>query len=284
MKKVRIFGFLLLSISMLAACGDEKTGGDAKLIRVGVANEAPYGYMDMEKDEVTGANPEIARAVFQSMGYEDIQGEVADFGSLIQGVNAGNFDVVTAGMDIRKERCENGNFADIEIQYGEGMAVAAGNPLNLRSYEDIAKNRDVKVAVMAGANQIDMLKSLGVDDSQLVIADDIPANIAALESGKADAMVATDATVNAAVQNAHTDKIIFVDDFTQPIIEGVPQVAYGAAVFPLTEEGEQLRDEYNEALAKLIESGELLEIIEAFGFTEANLPPTDITTEQRCNM
>ncbi|WP_059105543.1 ectoine/hydroxyectoine ABC transporter substrate-binding protein EhuB [Shouchella shacheensis] len=288
MKKLGLIFALAGSTALLAACGGEEAAGDEEngesggTIQVGVANEEPYGYLD--GDTVTGASPEIARAVFQKMGYDDIEGQVADFGALIPGLNSGNFDVVTAGMDIRAERCENGNFADIEMQYGEGIAVAAGNPHDLHSYEDIADNPDIRVAVMTGANQIPMLEALGAEQEQFVTANDIPSNLAAVESGEADVMVATDATVNSAVQNSGSDAVEFVEDFTQPVIDGEDQTAYGAVVFNYDEEGEELKEQYNEALQELKDSGELLEILEEFGFTEENLPPEDITTEDRCNV
>ncbi len=105
MRKAGIFGLFLASTVMLAACGngdDENGSGEANgTIKVGVANEEPYGYIDTANNEVTGAAPEIARAVLQSIGYDDIEGTVADFGALIQGVNGGQFDIATAAMDIR---------------------------------------------------------------------------------------------------------------------------------------------------------------------------------------
>ncbi|MBM7841235.1 polar amino acid transport system substrate-binding protein [Alkalihalobacillus xiaoxiensis] len=291
MKKIGIFGLFLVSSASLVACGNGEeengnegasNGGDT--VQVGVANEEPYGYINIEENEVTGAAPEIARAVLQSIGYEDIEGNVADFGALIQGVSQGQFDIATAAMDIRPERCENGNFGDIEMQYGEGIVVQAGNPLGITSYEDIVANPEIRVAVMRGANQMNYLDSLGINEDQYVQADSIADNMAAVESDNADVMVATDATANVAAQNNSSGNVEFVEEFEQPIIEGESVMAYGAAVFPQSDEGDEMREAYNEGLQELIDSGELLEILEEFGFTEANLPPTDITTEDRCNV
>lgn len=289
MKKIRIFGLFLVSTAALVACGngDDENGGSSSgndTIQVGVANEEPYGYIDVEANEVTGAAPEIARAVLQSIGYEDIEGNVADFGALIQGVSQGQFDIATAAMDIRPERCENGNFGNIEMQYGEGIVVKSGNPLGIMSYDDIVANPDIQVAVMRGANQMNYLEELGINSDQFVEADSIADNMAAVESGNADVMVATDATANVAAQNNSSGNVEFVEGFEQPIIDGESVMAYGAAVFPQSDEGDEMREAYNEGLQELIDSGELLEILEEFGFTEANLPPDDITTEDRCEV
>lgn len=128
------------------------------------------------------------------------------------------------------------------------------------------------------------LDSLGINEDQYVQADSIADNMAAVESDNADVMVATDATANVAAQNNSSGNVEFVEEFEQPIIEGESVMAYGAAVFPQSDEGDEMREAYNEGLQELIDSGELLEILEEFGFTEANLPPTDITTEDRCNV
>ncbi|KGA95606.1 amino acid ABC transporter substrate-binding protein [Alkalihalobacillus alcalophilus ATCC 27647 = CGMCC 1.3604] len=283
MKKMTVGILLAGMLVLLAACGSSETGGSGDKIKVGVANEEPYGYIDLATDNVTGANAEIARAVFQSMGYEDVEGEITDWNSLLPGLNAGNYDVVTAGMDIRPERCEQAEFANVELVYGEGMAVAAGNPHNLHSYEDLAAAEDLTVSIMAAANQIEMLKQLGMDESRIITADSIADNIAALESGDVDATVMTEATLTAALESANLDAIERAEPFTQPVIDGEPAVAYGAAVFADTDEGRELRDEYNEHLQQLIDSGELLEIISEFGFGEENVPTGDVTTDDRCN-
>lgn len=282
---------------LLSACGSssETTGGnggeDSKeemstldrlkeegVVKLGVANEKPYGFITSD-GEVTGVAPEITKAVFKEMGIDTVEGEVTEFGSLIPALQAGRFDVVTAGMDIRPERCAEAAFGDVEIRYGEGMAVQKGNPKNLHSYEDIAANPDVKVSIMAGANQHEFLKELGVQDNQIETADSISSNIAAVSSGRVDATVMTEATLREAVASADQDKVEEAKPFTQPEINGESVMSYGAAVF--RKEDNDLREAYNAELKKLIESGKILEIYEEFGFGEDNLPD-DVTTEDRC--
>lgn len=288
------FIFIAGLLVLLAACGNssESTGGgDSKAggstldrlkkegkVKLGVANEKPYGYKTSD-GEVTGVAPEITKAVFKEMGIDTVEGEVTEFGSLIPALQAGRFDVVTAGMDIRPERCAEAAFGDVEIRYGEGMAVQKGNPKNLHSYEDIAKNPDVKVSIMAGANQHEFLKELGVKENQIETSDSISSNIAAVSSGRVDATVMTEATLREAVESADQSKVEEAKPFTQPEIGGESVMSYGAAVF--RKEDNELREAYNAELKKLIDSGKILEIYEEFGFGEDNLPD-DVTTEDRC--
>ena len=280
---------LLMATSLLAlvvsACGTSADGSTLEKIKaegkvkIGIANEKPYGYMETD-GTVTGEGPEIAKAIFKEMGIEEVEGEVVDFGALIPGLQSERFDLVTAGMDIRPERCEEADFADIEIQYGEGMIVQKGNPKNLHSYEDIAANPDVIVSVMAGANENNFLKELGVDDSQIQTANDIASNVAAVASGRADATTMTEATTREAYADADQSKVELVEPFEQPVIDGKSVMSYGAAASRKGDD--ELREAYNEGLQELKDSGELLNILEQFGFSEANLPDGSMTTEDRC--
>src|SRR5699024_5020737 len=138
----------------LAACGgddgdSEENGGaeqgsgalealqESGTVTVGFANEAPYAYE--EDGELKGAAVDIATAVFAELGVDNVESQLADFAQLIPGVQAGQFDVVTAGMAIQPDRCENALFGEPEMQYGEGLVVAAGNPHGIESYTDIAE-------------------------------------------------------------------------------------------------------------------------------------------------
>ncbi len=108
-------------------------------------------------ENLKGAAIDIATAVFQEMGIDNVEGHLTDWGELIPGVQAGQYDVITAGMAILPDRCENALFAEPEMQYGEGLVVQAGNPQDIHSYADIAENPDVTVALMEGTTQFDFL-------------------------------------------------------------------------------------------------------------------------------
>lgn len=168
--KIILIGLILI-LASLAACGGSDNSlesiQDSGTVEVGFANESPYAYE--EDGELKGAAVDIATAVFAELGVDNVEGKLSDFGELIPGVQAGQFDVVTAGMAINPERCENALFGEPEMVYGEGLVVEAGNPLSIESYEDIADNPDVTVVVMEGATEIEFLKSEGVDDDQLLL-------------------------------------------------------------------------------------------------------------------
>lgn len=288
MKKFKISILALFLVGILAACGnDSGAKGEGLLeslqekgvVKVGFANEKPYAFED-DNGELQGGAVAIAKEVFKNLGIEEVDGRLSDFGQLIPGLGAGKFDVITAGMAITPDRCKSVAFGEPEMQYGEGLIVATGNPENLHSYADIAANPDIKVAVMSGATEKDFMMREGVDESQIMMVPDIPASFAAVESGRAHATTGTEMTIKMALESANKDKLEFVTDFEQPDIEGVP--SFGAAAFRIDDD--ELREAYNAELKKLKESGKIAELIEPFGFTEEmNVVDPAITTESVCS-
>jgi len=286
MKRSLFTLFIGLAVLLLAACGSDEASSEEKgskldalkeagTVTIGFANEKPYAYE--ENGELKGANVDIAKAVFKELGIENMEAKLADFSQLIPGLQAGQFDLITAGMAITPERAEQALFSEPEMKYGEGLIVKAGNPLNLQSYKDIAKNPDVKVVVMEGATEIEFLEKEGVKPEQIITAPDIPATFSAIQSGRADATTGTEMTVKMALESLGSDELEFVETFEQPDIEGVP--SYGASAFHLDDK--ELRDAYNEKLAELKENGTVAEMLEKNGFSETSnmVPVGDITTE-----
>ncbi len=247
-------------------------------VTVGFANEKPYAYKTSD-GQLTGEAVEIARVVLKNLGINEMKGELTEFGSLIGGLQAKRFDLITAGMFINPKRCAAVRFADPEYSIGEGIAVQKGNPLNLHSYEDIAKNKDAKVAVMTGAVEIGYLEKSGVPKDRILLVPDQASALSALQAGRAAAMTMTGPSLQAMLESAKDDKIERVMDFTQPVIDGKSVRGYGATAFRL--EDEAFQQAFNAELKKLKESGELLKILQQFGFTEQELPG-DATAEALC--
>lgn len=285
---------LLVAVS-LAACNsgqnadsgneaDSKAEGTlAKAIQngsitVGFANEKPYAYKNAN-GELIGEAVEIARVILQRLGIHEMKGELTEFGSLIAGLQANRFDLITAGMFVNPERCEAVLFANPEYSIGEAIAVKKGNPLGLGSYEDIANNEKARVAVMTGAVEIGYLQKSGVPDERIIQVPDQASAISALQSGRVEAITMTGPSLQAMLESAGDQDIERVSEFTQPVIDGQSVRGYGATAFRLADK--EFQEAYNAELAKMKESGELLEILQQFGFTEQELPG-DMTAAELC--
>ncbi|HEX9924316.1 MAG TPA: ectoine/hydroxyectoine ABC transporter substrate-binding protein EhuB [Anaerolineae bacterium] len=243
---------------------------EAGVVRVGFANENPYAYQEAD-GTLTGEAVEVARTVLQNLGIEEMEGVLTEFGSLIPGLQAGRFDIITAGMYVNPTRCEQILFADPEYQIGEALIVEAGNPLGLGSYEDIAANPDVTVGTGAGYLEIDMMKSVGVAEDQIVTFPDDPAGMAGLQAGQIDAWTGTRPTLLKLLQVTADANYEIAEPFAQPVIDGKEAINFGAAGFRF--EDEDFRQAFNQELHNLKESGELLDLIGQFeGFDEGALP------------
>jgi ABC-type amino acid transport substrate-binding protein len=150
----------------------------------------PYAYAD-EKGVLTGADAVIARMVVQKMGIKEMDGVLTEFASLIPGLKASRFDIVLA-MFVNPQRCAQVAFSEPIYRVGQGIIVRSGNPKKIRNYGDLIKQKDVKIAVMAGAVQTNILKKLGVPESRIVSFPDGPSAIAAVSAGRADVFTISD--------------------------------------------------------------------------------------------
>ncbi|MFE5320910.1 ectoine/hydroxyectoine ABC transporter substrate-binding protein EhuB [Paenibacillus sp. NPDC056579] len=245
-------------------------------ITVGFANEKPYAYATPD-GKLTGEAVEVARTIITKLGIKEMNGVLTEFGSLIPGLKAERFDIITAGMFVTPERGKEVLFANPEYSIGEAIAVQKGNPKGIHSYKDIASKQDVKVAVMVGAIEEQYLTKSGVAKNQIVTVPDQPSAISALQSDRVQVVTMTGPSLQAMLDSAKDDKLERVKDFEQPTVDGKSVRGYGAAAFRMGDD--DFVKAYNEELEKLKSSGELLTILIPFGFTEEELPGKMTATE-----
>jgi ectoine/hydroxyectoine ABC transporter solute-binding protein len=163
-------------------------------ITIGIANEVPFGYTG-DDGEATGIAPDVAKAVLAELGIEDVEANVVEFGQLIGGLQAGQYDLIAAGMYINEERAEQILFSDPDYCVAEGLAVAAGNPHGIVDYSSFVDNPDLTLAVATGTVEVGYAEDAGIPDGQLRVFADIDSMYSALEAGEVDAVTGTAATV-----------------------------------------------------------------------------------------
>lgn len=264
--------------SVLAACSSSSssstsTAGGATLDKlrkqgyatVGFANENPYGY-ENSSGQLTGEAPEVARAVLKKMGVNNIRGTLVDFGALIPGLQAGRYNLIAAGMFITPARCAAITFSDPDYCAQEALGVLAGNPKHLSDYKSVAANPGVRLAVVTGAVELGYAKAAGVPDSQLVVLGTSQEVLQAVQAGRADAFSLTDITVRQLVSTTG-GKQVALPPFT-PVVNGKPQFGCGGYGFVTSDQ--QFRNAFNSQLDAMKKSGEILPIVQKFGFTKQN--------------
>lgn len=266
--------------------GGEQTEGEtlARLrrqgvIRIGYANEAPYGYIDTATGEITGEAPEIARVILEQLGVERIEPVVTEFGALIPGLKAGRFDLIAAGMYITPTRCRQISFSDPTYQIGEAFAVVAGNPLDLHSYEDVARHPTARLGVVGGAIEHTYAREIGIPEDRIVVFPDNISALTAVWTRRIDASAATSLTIHDLLRKADTDQLERAEPFHDPVIEGKTIRGYGA--FGFRKDDQEFLREFNRALEGFIGSEEHLRLTGPFGIIEETLPG-DVTARELC--
>ena len=267
----------------LAACSSTDSGGDSNLLEqlqdegvvtVGFAGEAPYSFE--ENGQLTGATVALHREIFGNLGIETVEGVNADFGALIPGLQANRFDVVSAGMSILPERCEQASFSDPEFNYTTALMVPTGNPMNLTDMQSVAES-GARLATMTGAIESDYAESLNIDNMQVATPQD---GMDAVTSGRADVFALTGISLNW-MKNNNPDAPVDVTPSFVAVIDGVPQVGAGGTVFRT--DNQELLEAYNAELEKITSDPEkYLSIVGEFGFTEEELPDPELTTADLC--
>lgn len=242
-------------------------------IRVGFANEAPYGFATPD-GKLTGESPEVVKAVLARIGIPQVDGVLTEFGSLIPGLQARRFDIIAAGMFVTPARCEQVQFSEPTYGIGQAFLVKEGNPKNVTDYGSIKDNADLKLAVMAGAVEAGYAKDAGIPMSQLVILPDQSSLVKAVQAGRADAAALTALSIaDMAKKNEGVES-------TKPfgIVAGKSVVGHGAIAF--RKEDKELYEAFNAELKTFIGSEEHIKLVEPFGFGRDFLPTK--TTAELC--
>lgn len=275
-----------LAIATLAALGTAISSQAADLadiqksgtLRVAVANEIPYGYMDLN-GEAKGVGPDVIKHIADALGIDNIQWTTTSFGSLIPGLQADRYDVVAAEMAILPQRCQQVSFSEPDSSYGEGLLVAKDNPENLHDYAAFAKSGH-KIAIMAGADQLEMLQALKVPADQIVTIASNADAISTVSTGRADGYAATSLTVSQLAAKSK-GKVEAAADFKDPVVDGEPVRSWGG--FTFAQSSEKLRDAVNHELAKFKKTDDWKQILTQYGFSEEDATQSfKRTTAQLC--
>lgn len=273
--------------ALLTACEQVPQGGsgeggtlqrikDAGKIKIGIAGEVPYGYT--EGDKVTGEAPEVAKVVFKAMGVDQVEPEQVDFGQLIQALNAGQYDMVAAGMAIKPDRCQNATFSKIDYVTPTALMVPKGNPQGVKNFEDV-KSKGLAIAVLTGTIEQAVAEATGIPKDKIQPYKGQPELFQALQDNRAYCGALTDISLKFLLKDNPGAPFEVTEGFV-PQIKGKDQIQAGGFVF---RDGEDdLVDAFNKELDKIHKNGEWLKIVKPFGFTDANLPPDDVTTKQLC--
>ncbi|WP_214872693.1 transporter substrate-binding domain-containing protein [Exiguobacterium sp. s140] len=245
MKKWLLAGTLMMSAVLLGACSQETEGEATELKTLVMGTSAdyfPYEFVDTANgDAIVGFDIEIAETITERLGYE-LKIEDMDFGSLLGALNSGRVDFVMAGMTPTEERKENANFSDI---YLSATNLIMTKDESLQAIEDLSGK---KIGVQTASIQENIAKEQA-PDAELVSLNKIPEIVQELNTGRIDAMV---------IEDTVAQKYLDQDDSFYTFALKEDGEKGSAAAFKLDDE---LRDQFNEELNKMMESGEIDELV-----------------------
>ncbi len=253
----KIISILLMSvliIGILAACGgagDQSAGegdnkdSDAKVLKMATSGDyAPFEYIDTAKgEEIIGLDIDIAKAITERLGYE-LKIQDMDFGGLISALQSGQADFVMAAMSATDERRKSVDFS--ETYYTSKHVIVSKKDSGIKSVEDL---KGKKVGAQLGSIQEEKTKELAeTTDFTYESRNRIPELIQEILAGRLDAAIIEDTVAKGYLEETKDIAGITIED-----ADGGYAIA-----FP---KGSELTEEFNAELKKMIETGEIDQII-----------------------
>lgn len=253
--------------TLLGACGTTDPGAgttglaqrveQGRPVRLAIANEPPYTKL-LPNGEITGAAPDVAKAVLQRMGIDNVRGEVTDYNSMIPGLKAGRWDMVTAGLFMDQERCAAVLYSSPVLVSTESFATKPGNPMNITSIDAVTGNPDITIAVLAGSYELRTAKSLGVPEGQIQTYPRAPAALQALSAGRVDAVLLPTLSLQQLKEQQGANFAV------TPPLEEVPKTGSGAA---FRNSDQEFYNRYNPELEEFKTTEEFAAILSEWGFS-----------------
>ncbi|MGM0751384.1 MAG: transporter substrate-binding domain-containing protein [Bacillota bacterium] len=253
MKKLLSLLLLLIVSTTLAACGAgeenaETASGDSKKLIMGTsADYKPFEYVDTaNSDEFIGYDIDLAHLLADELGYE-IEIKDMEFSGLISALKTGQVDFVLSAMTPTPERQKNVDFSD--VYYTAKDMIISTKESGIQSEKDLDGKT---VGVQLGSIQQDAAEELSTSiQLKVETRDRIPELIQDLQNGRFDAII-----IENTVANGYLDKNDELQGNTMDVNE---EDAGSAVAFPKDSE---LTSEFNDALKKLEENGELDKLAE----------------------
>lgn len=254
MKQKRKIGllslFLVLSMLVFTACGQEKKAANS-VIHVGTNAEfPPFEYID-ENGEIAGFDVAVMKAIGEEMGY-DVEFTNMEFKSLTASLKTGGLDAVAAGMTITEDRKQSVDFSDGYYEATQCIVVSKDSPVT--AMKDLEGK---KIAVQEGTTG-DLMVTPGTDDS--VLTDSTVKRfkkgsdaIIELKNGGVDAVV---------IDKAPAERFVSLnEDSLKCVQDSEASEVYGIAV---QKGNTKLLNDINEGLKKIKENGTFDQIFEEY--------------------
>lgn len=257
---------LVVGLPQAHATGLLKQVQKTHTIKVGIANEIPYGYRAIN-GQVQGIAPDTARQVLHALGIRHINWVVLPFGALIPALKAGRIDMAAASQNVLPTRCRQVAFSRINSSYGEGLLVVRGNPHHIHGYAAFRHNPGLRLGIVTGADELRFAQAAGIRQSQIVLLNTNSDAIPALLAHRIDAYAATGLTVHSL--SRRSPAVAAATSFVQPRYQGKPTRSYGAFAFRKSDKA--MITHFDRALARIQKTPSWAQNQKHYGLTNADV-------------
>ena len=244
-------------------------------IRIGFSNEPPFAYPG-ETGEPEGFSNHIALEALEQLGAGRVEPVVVEWGALIPGLNAGRFDIITAGMYVLPKRCENVRFTEPLGEFAEAFLVMRGNPHDLHSFEDV-RDKGLTLVTGAGYTTVDHARRVGLAEDQIMQIPDLASALAALTADRAQAISASVFAIKELAKKGG-DEIELAKPFN------APDFTKGYSAYAFRQSDEASAEAFNARMRAYLGTPEMMKAVADLGYGEEQLPPDEVTTASLCSV
>jgi ABC-type amino acid transport substrate-binding protein len=240
-------------------CGDSSYQDAIKNgITLGISPSPPYSQIDPATNAASGLDVEIHQAVLDWAGIKTIKYESMPFGQLIPAMLSKRIDIVATNIHVTPDRLKVVSFTGPAWWYGPAIIVQKGNPLGIKTLEDL---KGKEVGTVAGSAQDEYARHLGATTIPFQTdAEEFPSIV----QGRVK-VVLEDNVLYYNFKKANPDAPIdIVPDIKLPE-ELILGYGYGYARYATRKEDCTLRAAYTQGLSELRGDGTISAILKKYG-------------------
>lgn len=270
-------GRLLLLLPLAAACGPG--GGEGILpadgvLRVGFAVEPPFAWVD-SAGAVTGEAPAVMETVARELGASELRWVRMDFDELLPALVEGRVEAVATGLFATPERALMARLSIPTYCADPALLVASAVRAPPASMEEVVGRSDLRLAVFRGSVEEAAARGRGIPEGRLLRVPDLTTGLAALRSGAAQVMAMTLPTArHAAASDRESFRV--AGPYRDTWATG------GCGVLAFRPDMPALAAAADCVLASFLGTPQHRSLVEPFGLTEEELPPSRPELSGRC--
>ena len=268
---------LLACVSIAGAGPLQDRISSGEPIRQGIANDAPFGFVD-QSGKTVGIEVELFQTIAGKLGAGSIEQIGTTFGALIPGIQAKRFDVASDGIYVRAERCRAVAFSRPHFMIAVGAFVKKGSAIEAQGLEDLAKIPDLRIGILTGAGEGKYYIAAGGRSEQILDFADRAGLAAGLTSDRIDVAFLT--SMGAAATVANNPELSLLSPFRPPVIDGKPQVSF--ASFAFSKDDADFAEAFSKELSAYMDSPEYPALLAKYGVTTDVIPDMSVTIDDLC--